>query len=592
MRKRQMFKFNRQFRSSSLLLWISGKFLPFSRMLFCVFLIATCITISHCVRKNPAEADLDTHNTGILTGYVRDAEGPIKGAIVRVQATEKYVTTNDSGQFTLTGLQTTDSVKITAWAKGYYISGGKSYWPDSNELVLELYAHHTTDNPNYQWISAYSSEGSASNCQNCHAEPGIPDSNMPFDEWQQDAHGQSAKNIRFLTMYLGTDINGNQSPNTSFGYNRDYGTFPLPPNLDEPYYGPGYKLDFPSTSGNCGACHTPAAAINTPYSVNPSELTGVHTEGVACDFCHKVWDVKLNPATGLPYDNMPGVLSFEMRRPPEGHQFFSGPLDDVAPGEDTFTPVQKESRYCAPCHSAKFWDVEIYNSFGEWLESSYSDPQSGQTCQDCHMPSGLTDHFAKLDQGGLKRDSKNIVSHRMLGITDLNFMQNAVTVTSSAERQDSEIVVNIEIYNDRTGHHIPTDSPLRHMILLVQAFDEQGDPLIQTDGSILPDWCGIGDPDMGYYAGLPGKAYAKILEELWTGVTPTGAYWNKTRLASDNRIPALGRDQSTFSFSAQTNEKVTIDIQLIFRRAYIQLMDWKSWDSPDILMAEQWHTVQ
>ena len=28
----------------------------------------------------------------------------------------------------------------------------------------------------------------------------------------------------------------------------------------------------------------------------------------------------------------------------------------------------------------------IYNSYGEWLDSPYSDPKTGKTCQECHMP--------------------------------------------------------------------------------------------------------------------------------------------------------------------------------------------------------------
>ena len=51
---------------------------------------------------------------------------------------------------------------------------------------------------------------------------------------------------------------------------------------------------------------------------------------IICDFCHKIWDVKLNPKTGTPYSNRPGVISLELLRPPEGHQIFIGPFDDVA----------------------------------------------------------------------------------------------------------------------------------------------------------------------------------------------------------------------------------------------------------------------
>jgi hypothetical protein len=64
---------------------------------------------------------------------------------------------------------------------------------------------------------------------------------------------------------------------------------------------------------------------------------------------------------------MPGVLSFEFRRPPDDHQFFAGPYDDVGfvGSEDTYSSLQTESALCAPCHFGTFWDTTIYNSFGE-----------------------------------------------------------------------------------------------------------------------------------------------------------------------------------------------------------------------------------
>ena len=46
-------------------------------------------------------------------------------------------------------------------------------------------------------------------------------------------------------MYTGTDLDGNQSPLTRYGNNPDYGSFPLIPDPNQPYFGPGYKLIFP-----------------------------------------------------------------------------------------------------------------------------------------------------------------------------------------------------------------------------------------------------------------------------------------------------------------------------------------------------------
>ncbi len=517
------------------------------KLLYLLGLIVFIQFSASCIRRPVGNL---TDQSGLsISGTVRDAQGPVEGAVVRIQASSTADTTDADGKYLLQNLVPDQAVRISAWAHGYYITGGLAVDPGSDSVDFVLTPIHLADHPDYEWVSAFSESPGAGNCQNCHAGP---EKNLPFDEWIQDAHAHSVDNIRFQTMYAGTDVNGNRSPATRFGYNRDYGQFPLAPDPDMLYYGPGYKLDFPEAAGNCAACHAPAAAIDAPYQTDPSALEGVGAEGIGCDFCHKVWDVTLNPSTGMPYDNRPGVLSFQFRRPPGGHQYFAGPLDDIAPGEDTCTPVQRESRYCAPCHFAKFWDVTVYNSFGEWLESPYSDPANGQTCQDCHMPAGLSDHFALPAQGGLQRDPQSLFSHRMPGARDESLLRNAVTMTADARRKPQGITVNVRITNDKTGHHVPTDSPLRHLILVVEACDADGRPLTQTSGPELPDWCGQGDKADGCYAGLPGKTYAKILEEAWTGVSPTGAYWNMTRLVSDNRIAAFASDESAYTFEASS----------------------------------------
>ena len=557
--------------------------LPFAR----VASVSVCLAMTFSITtvESASQPPLTT-----VSGFVRDANGPVAGATVRVKATENKALTNVEGHFVLSDLSPNESVVLTAWAEGYYIGGGQDrYIPGVSDIEIVLTAHSDKDNPDYEWLSAFvgaGHEGSGENtgCENCHADPNNPHANLPFSEWLKDAHALSAKNSRFLTMYKGTDMAGNQSPATQYFHTRDYGRIPLRPDPNKPYFGPGYKLDFTSTAGNCAACHTPAAAVNAAYNTDPTTVSGVGAEGVACDFCHKVWDVSLDPISGLPYTNMPGVLSFEFRRPAEGHQFFAGPFDDVAPGEDTYTPLQKQSQYCAPCHFGVFWDTAVYNSFGEWLESPYSNPETGKTCQDCHMPPGQNNHFVRLDKGGVMRDPHTIFSHHMPGAANEELLQNAVKMDVKADRNGEQLVVTVTITNDRTGHHVPTDSPLRHLILIVKATDSQGHLLDFSDGPVVPEWCGVGDPNEGYYGGLPGKAFAKVLEELWTEISPTGAYWNPTRLLSDNRIAAFAADSSTYTFVADTDNKITVNVVLLFRRAFIGLASQKDWEIQDIVM--------
>jgi hypothetical protein len=542
-----------------------------------------------CVGLIPAVYVKSASSTSV-TGLVRDVNGPIDGATVRVKATEIVTTTESDGHFLLAGMEPNVPVILTAWAKGYYSGGGdKGYMPGASNVEIILTRHADRDNADYTWLSAfsnseYSGSGEGSNCENCHSDPNDAQASLPFSEWQDDAHAKSARNIRFLTMYNGTDTTGNQSPQTQYFHSRDYGRIPLRPDPNAPYFGPGYKLDFPDAAGNCAACHTPAAAINTPYNTDPTTVSGVGAEGVACDFCHKIWNVSLEPSSGLPYPNVPGVLSFEFRRPAEGHQFFAGPFDDVAPGEDTYSPLQKQSQYCAPCHFGVFWDTVVYNSFGEWLDSPYSNPQTGKTCQDCHMPPGLNNHFARFEKGGVVRDPQTIFSHFMPGAANEELLQNAVDMDVNADRHDKKVVVTVKITNDRTGHHVPTDSPLRHLILIVKTSDSKGHLLRQSDGPVIPEWCGTGDPNEGYYGGLPGKAFAKVLEELWTEVSPTGAYWNPTRILIDNRIAAFAADSSAYTFATGADDMITVDVVLLFRRTFIELSSQKDWEMRDILM--------
>lgn len=196
------------------------------------------------------------------------------------------------------------------------------------------------------------------------------------------------------------------------------------------------------------------------------------------------------------------------------------------------------------------------------------------------MPPGGTDYFARPEKGGLKRDPATIFSHRMPGAMDQELLQNAITMTATARLEGNAVVVQVTITNDKTGHHVPTGSPLRHLILLVQATDGRGSTLPLQDGPALPDWAGP-------QSGRPGKIFAKVLEELWTEISPSGAYWNPTRLLSDNRLAAFAADTSTYTFAAPQTGAAAIEVTLIYRRAFIKLMEQKGWDVPDIIMAQE-----
>lgn len=201
------------------------------------------------------------------------------------------------------------------------------------------------------------------------------------------------------------------------------------------------------------------------------------------------------------------------------------------------------------------------------------------------MPPTGMDYFVFPEKGGQTRPHYQVSNHRMLGTNDEQFMQSAVTLTGTATIEDGMVLVDVAITNDKTGHSVPTGSPLHHMLLVVTAKDQAGNELSLQGGSSLPDWAGD-------YAGVPGQYYAKVLRDKWTGDVPTGAYWREIELVEDTRLSALATSESRYQFHAPAAQSATVEIRLLYRRAYQQLMTWKSWPDADIVMAQQTLTIK
>ena len=480
-------------------------------------------------------------NSATITGTVTDIDGPVTGAHVRVRATDNLTITNNTGNFILTGLESGQNVEVTAWADGYYIAS-KVVTPTANGIELILRQYHTTDHPDYDWLSPFEGDiGKA--CGNCHP--------MIISQWQNNAHGGAISNARFFSLYNGTNLSGTLQ------------------------IAPGYLTDFPGTVGNCASCHAPGAAVDGFLATNMNTIRDIVTAGVHCDFCHKVGGVYLDPASGSVYPNAPGVESLRVLRPPVGEQIFLGPFDDI-PDPDTYLPLAQESQFCAPCHQFSFWGTPIYESYNEWLASPYAD--EGITCQKCHMlPTGDA-YFALPEVGGVPHPPDSIPSHLQPGASSLELLQDTVSMTLQTEQIGQQLWVTVLISNTNAGHHVPTDHPGRHLILTVTTADQDGHLLLQTNGDKVPDWGGL-------QAGLPGKTFAKVLRDVQTGGYPVVSYWKQTSILSDNRIPAFAADSSRYAFALPTDTAlVTVQAELLFRRTYQAEMDLRGWQEADIPM--------
>lgn len=507
----------------------------------------------------------------------------IKTAIVRVMGTGQTASL-DQGILALSSCA--DNQYISVWAPGHYIKIIDCNGSPVFEYPVELEALDVTDNHDYNWVSA-------NVCRNCHSDIQGRTENL---EWNKDGHSRVFVDPYFWTMYTGTDTYRN-------------------PN------GPGFRLDYPGENGNCAYCHAPAAVKALQHGMDlaiwnsnlPGSHINVETEGVTCDVCHKVKDVLLGNNL-RPFVDHPGVLSFSFARPHSGQPLYIGPLADPKPDalqildenaiSTTCFPVFSESKFCAACHYGKFFDTLIYNSYGEWLESPYGQKNivSGdgkvikenpnyRSCQDCHM-------LYPEQIGQTLPNERDACSKSNLNFRDFNhnmmkygpdpdnpsqeiplLIRDAATLGINAIIEEGKIKVDVTVTNTRAGHKFPTDSPLRHLIMLVEARDGNDTPLAQVEGPVIPLW-GAAD-----YAGRAGVIYANILKDKQTNTVPTFDYWNLTESAwqdSDTRLIPEQEVPSEYSFAAPSNGSATITARLIYRYAFFDISRQKGWPLRDV----------
>ena len=534
------------------------------------------------------------------TVKITNSDPRVKIAIARVIGTDQAA---DLYQGKLE-LESCDVGKtISVWAPGYYIKSFLCNEIPPHEYLIELEPINPFDNPTYPWVAANISLNPGFECSICHSDGSLMNE---FPEWNRDGHSQAFLSPLFWTTYLGTDINKAPAQQSLWGFSPDGSRHRLPADANQPDHGPGYRLDFPDAGGNCAFCHVPAAIGANHQEVDLTSWINdvwggrmnVATEGVTCDVCHKVIDVDLD-GQKLPYLDRPGILSFSFLRPSAGEQHVVGPWAHLLASttdpdiKRACAPIFSESSFCAPCHYAKFSGVEIYASYKEWLDSPYSQPnQSFRACQDCHMqslqPVGKT---TVPDRGACSKDNYLFqdFSHNMMNrdnTGDPILIQGAATVSINAIREDGNIRVNVNVVNTKAGHKLPTDSPLRHLILVVEAKDQNGVSLGQVAGPTIPEWGGTGNGAQDY-AGRPGVIYANLLKDKDTSMVPAVAYWNPTVPAwqgSDTRLLPNQDTLSEFFFVAPSQGGVTVTAQLFYRYAFIDILHNKGLQPDDILV--------
>ncbi len=197
----------------------------------------------------------------------------------------------------------------------------------------------------------------------------------------------------------------------------------------------------------CLLCHAPVVRL----AQAAAGASALQEEGVTCDFCHSVRDVKTYPAE-VKVDLDVGHTKYGPLRHAQS------PAHQVVESD-----LHRRSEFCASCHEYQNeYGVAVLETYSEWKAGAYA--AAGKQCQDCHMPL-VSDHVSAL---GLKRAGPPGVNlHDISGSHNLETVRKAVTVsiTGADRRPDDSLRVRVLVSNVGSGHCFPTGMPLHRAIL-------------------------------------------------------------------------------------------------------------------------------
>jgi hypothetical protein len=220
---------------------------------------------------------------------------------------------------------------------------------------------------------------------------------------------------------------------------------------DNPRYQAAFARARTATRGDlpCMRCHAPAAV----YMRDTKWQKKTSWEGVTCDFCHSVRSVR-GGSTDQPFVVEVGRVK-------------TGPLKDSRPTahDASFSDVYTSSSICAPCHQ---WTndrkLDVLSTYTEWQASAYR--ASETTCQSCHMRETTG---SVVDPKVARSGKLGVNVHEMPGGHSQGELNRALQAVIGAVRKGDDLEVTVQVTNRGAGHMVPTGSPLRRILMVVEA---------------------------------------------------------------------------------------------------------------------------
>jgi hypothetical protein len=210
----------------------------------------------------------------------------------------------------------------------------------------------------------------------------------------------------------------------------------------------------------CNGCHAPLAFLSGDIPPSrPAENTRAN-ESVSCDVCHTMTGFEGDTPYNFNFISSPGEVKYGPHANP-----------DAAAHEVAKSDFITSSEFCGTCHNEKSpYGAWVKSTHLEWKEGPYA--ERNVRCQDCHMPAAWG---PRVEDG----EDAMVAQHLFHGAHDkgklagtVEIRMNPMTRRLTAGRN---VVVNVQLYNAKAGHKIPSGSVEdRIMWLHVTATDSKG----------------------------------------------------------------------------------------------------------------------
>jgi hypothetical protein len=155
-------------------------------------------------------------------------------------------------------------------------------------------------------------------------------------------------------------------------------------------------------------------------------------------------------------------------------------------------------------------------------------------------------------------------------------LRKALRVNTTIRREGGSLQTEVQVVAHGVGHRVPTGFLDRHLLLVVEAFDEANRLVPPRGGTTLPAVAG------GELVGRAGRLFGRLRSDF-AGHAPV-PFWRGGNDGEDTRLTPEVVDESDFTFPATV---ARVRVRLLYRRFWQEVIVAKGWPDVDVVVCDE-----